>query len=86
MVAEQGDDLIAFAFAHDPGIDEHTGQLVADGFMQQRRDHRRIDSARQPADDPAFAHLPADLGDFVILERRHRPVANAPGDGVGEIG
>ncbi len=39
VVAEQGNDLVSFAHAHQPGINEHTGQLVANGLVyQDRRD------------------------------------------------
>jgi hypothetical protein len=41
-------------------IDEHAGQLVADGAVDQRRRHARIDAAGQ-AQDHFVAHLLADL-------------------------
>ena len=55
-------------------VDEHAGQLVADGAVDQRRRHTGIDPARQAQDHLLIAHLGADglhgLGDVVA----HHPV------------
>jgi hypothetical protein len=39
--------LVALAQAQQPVIDEHAHQLIADGLVQQRRDHGRIDATRE---------------------------------------
>ena len=61
-----------------PMVDEHAGQLVADGLVQQRRDHRRIDAARQPQQHLAVADLLTDLLDRVRDDVARRPVARQP--------
>ena len=53
--------IVAFVQAQQAVVDEHAGELVADGAVDQRRDHRRIDAARQAEDHLLAAHLLADL-------------------------
>ena len=53
--------------------------------MQQHRRDRGIDAAGKAADDVAAADLTADLVDRLAAEQRHRPVAAAARDVVGEI-
>ena len=59
-VPEQSDDLIGLGLAHQAVIDEHAGELVADGLVDQHRRDRRIDAARQPADHPPGPDLRAN--------------------------
>ena len=83
--AEQPLDLLGLALPQQPVIHEHAGELVADGLVQQHRDHRRIDAARQPANHlrrPDLLAQPRDLG---VAEGGHRPVAAAARDLVHEI-
>ena len=40
-------DLLGLARAQQPVVDEHAGELVADGPVHQRRRHRRVDAAGQ---------------------------------------
>ena len=75
VVAEQRDDLLALAEPHQPVIDEHAGELLADRLVDQHGGDRRIDAAREPADHPALADLRADLLDRLALEGAHGPVA-----------
>ena len=86
MLAEQADNLLAFAEPHQPMIDIDTGQLVADRFVDQDRCHRTIDSARKPANDASVANLLADVGNLCLSIPRHRPVAGAATDMADEIG
>jgi hypothetical protein len=51
---------VAFVQAQQAVVDEHAGELVADGAVDQRRGHRRIDAARQAEDHLLVAHLLAD--------------------------
>ncbi len=55
-------------------VDEHAGELVTDGAVDQRGRHARVDAARQAEDHLLAAHLRADaldrLGDVVA----HDPV------------
>ena len=53
--------------------------------MQQHRRDRGIDAAREAADHPSPADLAADLVDRLGAKQRHRPVAAAAGDIMGEI-
>ena len=61
LVAAEGlDDLLALALAHEAGVDEHAGELGADGLVHEGGGHRRVDAAGQAADDPPVADLRAD--------------------------
>ncbi len=84
MIAEQAHHLIPLAGAHQAGIDEDAGELLADRLAQQRRDHRGIDAAGEAADDPAPADLLAYPRDRLGTEGGHRPIAAAAGDAMGE--
>ena len=44
---------LRLALAHEPVVDVDAGQPVADGAMDERRRDRRVDAARQRADDLA---------------------------------
>lgn len=79
MIAEQACDFVGLVQAHQAGIDEDARQAVADGRVQQGRDHGGIDPARYAADDALPAHLLADLRDHFFLEGRHRPAFAAAG-------
>ena len=52
VAPERLDDLIALALAHQSGVDVDAGQLMADRPVHERRRDRRVDAAREPADDP----------------------------------
>ena len=67
-------------------IDEDASELVADRLVDHHRRDRRIDAAREAADDPRLADFRADAGDFLGAERRHRPVALQARDLMQEIG
>jgi isovaleryl-CoA dehydrogenase len=47
-------------------VDEHAGELVADGLVKQRGDHGGIDATRQAEDHLFLADLGAHLGDRVL--------------------
>src|SRR3546814_16596524 len=86
MATEQADDLIGLTGAHQPVIDEHTGELLADRLMDQHRRDRRIDLARQPADYAALADLRSDFRDLGCANFSPRPVARTPADMARVIG
>ncbi len=81
MALEQRDDLVRLARAHQPGVDEDAGELVADGLVDQHGGDRRIHAARQAADHPALADLGADLSDLGLAEGVHVPFRLDAGDG-----
>ena len=73
VVGEDLHDLVAFVEAHEAVIDEHAGQLVADGLVQQRGDHRGIDATGETQQHLALAHLRAHARDGIFDD-----VADAP--------
>ena len=75
LVAESPNDLLRFIFAHEAVIDEYASQLVADRPMHQYRRHRRIDAARQTAQDFFIPNLLPNFRDRNIDKRTHIPVA-----------
>ena len=84
VVAEEGDDLLGLALAHQAGVDEDAGELVADRLVDQHGGDRAVDAAGEAADDPGVADLRADRGDRLVLVGGHRPVAGEAGE-VGEV-
>ena len=72
------DDLLGLALPHQPGVDVHAGELVADGPVDERRGHGGVDPAGQPADGPAVADLAAHRLDLGVDDGRHRPGRPAP--------
>ena len=48
---------IPFAEPQQSVVDEYAHQLLAEGSLQQRRDHRGVDSSRQSQKNPAAANL-----------------------------
>ena len=67
--------LLELARAQQPVVHEYARQLVADGLVQERRGHRRVDAAAQPQDHVVVADLLADGGHLLVDERARRPVA-----------
>ena len=55
-------DLLGLALAQQPVVDEHTGQLVADGPLDQRRGDRGVDAAGQAADRPRSSPTCSRIG------------------------
>ena len=70
LPAERVLDLIRLARPHEPGVDEDTGELVADGLVDQRRRHGRVDPAAQRAQHPLAADLRLHRG-HLLLDDRH---------------
>src|SRR6516164_4697905 len=85
VVSEEADDLSRLVLAHEPGVDEDAGELIADRFVDQHRGHRRVDPAGEAADHPALAHSGANPGDRLVLEAGHAPVALQARDPVREV-
>ena len=65
-------------------VDEHTCQPVADGALHQRRGHRGVHPAGQPADRPAVADLLAHLLDERVGDVGRRPFGADAGELVQE--
>ena len=66
-------------------VDEDAGQLIADRAVKDERRDGRIDAAAQRADHAPAADLRANLRRRLFDKRRHRPVAGAAADAVGEV-
>ncbi len=73
-------DLIALAQAQQSVIDEYAGQLCADGLVQQRGHHRRIDAARQTQQHPVAADLRTNPRHAVLDDIAGGPARRAAGD------
>ena len=67
-------------------VDEDAGQLVADGPLDKCGRHRRIDTARQPAQDLPVPHQFPDRADLCGDEVRTRPVRRTASDLEQEVG
>ena len=65
-------------------VDEHAGELVTDGLVQQRRHDRRIDTAGEPEQHVTLAHLRAHARDGVVDDAAGVPVGGAAADVVQE--
>ena len=82
---EAAADLVGLVETHDAVVDEDARQAIADGAMDEQRGDRRIHAAAQPAHHAPVADLLADPRGRLLDKRRHRPVAGAAADVVGEI-
>ena len=84
VVAEEGDDLLGLALAHQAGVDEDAGELLADRLVDQDGGDRAVDAAGEAADDLGVADPGADRRDRLVLVGGHGPVAGEAGE-VGEV-
>src|SRR5690606_11227567 len=85
MIAELALDLFAFALSEQSIVDEDARELRADRAEQQRRGDRRIDAARESADDPRRSDSFANPLDLFIDEGGDLPGAGAAADGADEV-
>ena len=58
-------------------VHEQAGQLTWQRTMHQRRAHRRVDAAREAAEDPSITHLLANRDRGLLDERGRLPRAPA---------
>jgi hypothetical protein len=79
-------DLLRLVQSEQSVINKHTGQLIPDRPMQQRGNHRRIDTAGQAEDDFFATDLRPYLLDRLIHIVRHVPVMPAAANVVHEAG
>ena len=85
LVAEDLHDLLRLVLAQQPGIDEDRHQLIADGAVEQRPRHRRIDAAAERQQHALAADALADGADRVLDEGRRRPFRLAVADVEDEV-
>ena len=76
--------LLALARPQQAVVDEHAGQPVADGPLDEGGGHRGVDAAGQPADRPPVADLRAHGLDRLVDDRRGGPARRDPRDLVQE--
>ena len=69
LVAENLDDLLGFAFAHEAVVHVHAHELLADGADEQCGNDGRIDAAGKGQEDLAVAYLLAHGRDCFLDER-----------------
>ena len=99
VLGEHRHHLVAFLPAQQAGVDEHAGQLLADGLVQQGRDHRGIDATGQAQDHLVRSDLLAHARDLVVDDVGRGPQRLAAADidheaaqqglalqGVGDLG
>ena len=93
-VALEGDaQQLRFLLAHQAVVDVDAGQPVADGAMHERGRDRRVDAARQRADDEAVRtgrrgvriDPLTDVGDRRVDEVARGPGRRDPGDPDHEV-
>ena len=80
VLLEHVHHLIAFVEAQQARVHEHARELLADRGVQQRRDDRRVDAARQPEQHAVLADLRADVLDVLGDDVLRRPVRLAAAD------
>lgn len=85
MLAEQVHDLIALTLTHQAVVDIHTGQLVADGFVDEHGNDRAVDAAGEATNDLLVANLLADFLDLGFAEAGHGPFARTATDFLNKI-
>ena len=79
IVAEHAHDLLRLVLTQQPVIDKDAGQLITDGFMNQDRCDRAVDTAGQAANYLFIPDLFTDLFDHLFAIGSHGPVALEPG-------
>src|SRR4029453_12383543 len=84
-VAEELHDALGLAAAQDAVFDEDAGELIADGAVHERRRHRRVDAAAQPAHHAGRPDAGADALDLALDEILHRPVGLGVADAEDEV-
>ena len=66
-------------------VDEHAGEVVADGLVHERGRDRGVDAAGEAADDELVADLRADARDLLVDHVGRRPVGVDARDVVQEV-
>src|SRR5690554_1391437 len=73
VLGEHGHDLVPFVQTQQAVVDEYAGQLITDGLVQQRGNHRGVHTAGQAQQYLGIADLGANPGNGVLDDMRRRP-------------
>ena len=85
LAVEGVDDTLRLLAAQEAVVDEDAGQLVADGFVDERGGDGGVDAAGERADDAPGPDFRADAGDGVGDEVAGVPIAATAADLVEEV-
>ena len=85
MSAEKPLDRIPFVRTQQAVIDEYTGELVANGLVNERGSHRGIHPAAQSQNHPAITDLLANLSTGAIDKRAHCPLGFAAANAMDKV-
>ena len=99
VLGEHAHHLITFVQTQQAVVDEHAGELIADGLVQQGGNDGRIDAAGQAQQDLAATNFLAHARDGVVDDLAGRPARSAAAEimhearqdacalgGVGDLG
>ena len=76
-VLEGGQDVAPLVLAQETRVDEDAAEALPHRLADEDRGDRRVDAAREPAEDDSVRHRLADLLDGRLPEARHRPARRA---------
>ena len=78
-------NLVGFAFSQQTVVDENARKLISDGFVEDRGDDGRIDSARKTADHAFIADARSNRGNLPINQRTDLPRPMTAADRFDEV-
>ncbi len=79
-VAKRLDHLLRLVLSQQAVVDEHAGELIAHGAVDEGRGGCRVDASREAADHPSLADLGAHSLDLLVDHRGGRPALLETGD------
>ena len=85
MIRKKLTHRVLFAITQQAVIDKDTGQLIANGTMNQGCGHTGINAATQAEDDLILPNLFTDLCNRLVEVTRHRPVFATATDAMDKI-
>ncbi len=85
VAGERLDDLLGLVLPQQAVIDEDAGELVADGLVDEQRRNRRVDPARERAEDSFVPDSCTNETDLLLDDRCGRPGRRNGGHLVEEV-
>ena len=83
--AERLDHLLSFVLTQETVVDEHAGQLIADGLVHEQRRDGRVDAAGEGAQHALGADLGPNALSLLLDDCGRRPRRRRPGSVVKEV-